>query len=197
MQPLKTLLLLAGVACSASVLADGSAPKSTLMKLQGDWVLESLYLDKMPIGQQQAPSWLRVRGEKLIVLEPAGRFGEMSDIGLRIALQAEDGETLYADLKKHQNKGTDPDVPNQIGVLAGAGALVGIYRFNGQDEIELAVTYLGQGVEGEEAKRWRPPHDFAKRSDQRHLHAVLKRVPEESPDSKDEGTNENGAPESR
>jgi hypothetical protein len=51
----------------------------------------------------------------------------------------------------------------------------GIYEFKSNDELWICVSYHGQGVEGEEARRWRPPADFAVRKDHGHLLFVLKR----------------------
>ncbi len=66
-------------------------------------------------------------------------------------------------------------------ILAGSfvvGIFVGVYRFNRADEIELAVTYYGQGVEGERARRWRPPDEFVRRAERDTFHVVLWRPPD-------------------
>ena len=51
----------------------------------------------------------------------------------------------------------------------------GIYEFKGNDDLWICVKYHGQGVEGEEARRWRPPADFAVHKGADHVLFVLKR----------------------
>jgi hypothetical protein len=53
---------------------------------------------------------------------------------------------------------------------------VGIYEFE-KDRLKICVKYHGQGVEGEAARRWRPPRDFVVRKGQDHILFIFKRDP--------------------
>lgn len=51
----------------------------------------------------------------------------------------------------------------------------GIYEFRGNDELWICVKYHGQGVEGEEARRWRRPTEFTACKGEDQALLVLKR----------------------
>jgi hypothetical protein len=115
-----------------------------------------------------------VDGDKVI---PLYQTFPCTKVGTRIRVDKEMFRVVYPDKRTPREAWDDAEwiisrwPPRRIGVYW----CEGIYKFSG-DELQLCIEYHGQGVEGEEAKRWRAPEDFDARKGQNHLLVSLKRV---------------------
>ena len=76
------------------------------------------------------------------------------------------------------------DLPNQITVFW----WVGLYRFQ-NDCLELTLKYCGQGVEGDAARKFRPPSSFAPDPPKNVARIYLEKVPVDNAALLTEGPN--------
>ena len=115
-----------------------------------------------------------------IVVTVTGQQFELSGSGIKTELPmplefrvpAKEKDNPYRDLKKRGAKKLDDiiDVKNQIAVFW----FVGIFKLSG-DELQLALKYCGQGVEGIHFETFRPPSSFDRKPTDGELRVTLKR----------------------
>lgn len=145
--------------------------RETLERMQGSWEILEVYSDTKKLDSPKIPRRVRVNGKKVKPVELLSQNKWFAANGLDIGLVNEDGSTIYSVFKSRgMAAGINDDLPNQIVVFW----FVGLYRFK-DERLELVLKYAGQGVEGEQARRWKPPVDFERRAGQEHFHLLLGR----------------------
>ena len=121
-----------------------------LHTFQGDWKVVEASFDGEPVALSEVGRRFCVQKSKFRAIDPGK------------ALQGFDIDFAWAIFRWQ---------PSRIIVFW----FEGLYELTGTNQLRLCLKYAGQGVEGEFARRWRPPVDFVVRKGQEHFLVVLER----------------------
>jgi len=157
-----------------------------LAALQGEWIFVPSTPDGKPIENKDGRFdkiiyRFQLEGKKLTWKGAKSSYDELMD-RVRVDVEWPTGGTIYAGLRKnYRERGNqveyDIDTPNQIMISITGFGLVGLYRLDeNKQKLELLLKYIGQGVEGEYAKQWRPPSGFDKPQSEDCARILLHRV---------------------
>lgn len=150
-----------------------------LKPFQGKWLVKSIHVGSQA-KELADPIRIEVIGQKFFIRSADDAL--LRDQGLPFSICDNDGPTFYDRLKESAGPdlGELANIKNQIYVFW----FIGLYRFV-DGELELVLTYCGQGLEGEQFRQFRPPTDFERRDDESQTHILLRREQAiKPPDSK-------------
>ncbi len=138
-------------------------------KFQGDWFVASR---QPPAEGTEKPGeiFVNVNGKRFTLSGSAVAQDLPQPFEFRVPEDEQDNP--YRDLQKRgaQNLDDIVDVDNQIVVFW----FVGIYRWT-DEELQLALKYCGQGLEGRHFREFRPPSSFDDDPTDGEVRLVLRR----------------------
>lgn len=110
------------------------------------------------------------------------RFDEWSKKGMvTVTVSPRVGPTLYEELRasaaeRGMSDDYATDLPRQVMIGIPFFKLIGLYKIDNEGRADFILRYLGQGVEGDFAKKWRPPLGFGKEEPDDCLRIQLRRM---------------------
>lgn len=170
---LVSLILLLATTC-ISIAQEPHAPPGTEVprhykKFQGEWVVVS-QSDSPGKDETSSELLVTITGQRIVAKGPGVSKDLPQPLEFTIPKTAE--ENPYRELRKLGAKKLDKivDVENQITVFW----FVGIYKLQ-DDELQLALKYCGQGLEGQHFRDFVPPSSFDEKQMEDEVRVTLRR----------------------
>ncbi len=179
---MKILTLLVFIPFAPHCVADeekNPATSESYTRFKGEWRLVEIQ-NPGPHCLLRPPDSRAERSMPEVFVTVTGNQFEMSGAGVKkewlrpldFYVPAAKTDNPYRKLKEYGTENVDDiiDIENQICVFW----FVGIYKLT-DDKLQLALKYYGQGVEGVEARTFRPPSSFDDKIMKDEVRLVLKR----------------------